>query len=192
MNKLAEKIKKINKGYFTFIDLLKISEGGEGGLKVALNRLVKKGEIIRISKGVYARDPARIDWEALANEIYAPSYLSCEWMLAQAGILSQKPAHLTLATVRRSKVLKTDYADIIYRHIQPKLFWGYHKRGGALVADKEKAFLDLAYFSLNGYAGFDPGEMNLKLLDKKLLQTYLKRFKNSRLHKLIGGLIRLI
>ena len=76
--------------------------------------------------------------------------------------------------------------NLIYRHLKPRLFWGYQKTDNYLVANPEKAFLDLAYLSLNGYAGFDLEEMDLKLLNKKKIKEYLKRFNSKRLSNLIA------
>lgn len=181
MKKLAEKIKNIPKPYFSFFDLLKISDIRENSLKVALSRLVKKGELVRIMKGWYAADPARVDWEVVACRLYAPSYLSYEWVLARAGVLSQQPAAITLATVRRGKIIESDYAGFHYHRLKKDYYWGYDRRGAVLAADKEKALLDLAYLARKGYASFDAEEMNLKNIDRKRLAEYLKKFRSSGL-----------
>lgn len=185
MQKLIQEIKKIPKEYFSLNDIRKIFHLKEGGLSVAVNRLVKSGEIIRLAQGIYSINPAKVNWEQLAIESYYPSYLSFEWVLAKYNILSQKPMHLTLATAKRSNRIKTIQYDFIYHHLKKDLFWGYEQKDGVLIANKEKAFLDLAYLSLNGYAKFDVDEMNLKLLDRGLLKRYLKRFGSERLNRLM-------
>lgn len=192
MEKLIKKIKLIPKSYFSFADIRKISWLNNNSLKQALSRLVKNGEIFRLIKGVYANDLAKVDWEKLAEEIYAPSYLSLELILGQNGILSQKPLHLTLVTTKRSRKIEIAQNIIFYQHLQPKMFWGYSNENGIWAAAPEKAFLDLAYLSLNGYAKFDPEEMNLELLDKKIIQNYLNRIGNPKLTKLVNSLLRKI
>lgn len=183
-----EKINKIPKGYFSFADLRKISALADNSLSVAVSRLLKSGKIISLVKGIYAVDIAKISWEKFAVEIYAPSYLSFEWALGHYDILSQKTYGLTLATTRQTKKIGTPAGMIIYRHVKPNLFWGYKKEDGSLMAEPEKAFLDLAYLSLNGYAKFDLDEMNLDLLDKKKIKAYLKKIKSSKLFSLISKL----
>ena len=188
MEKLIEKINKIPKGYFSFADLRKISALNDGSLRVAVSRLLKSGKITGLIKGIYAVDIAQINWERFAVENYAPSYLSFEWALGHYNILSQKTYSLTLATTRQTKKISTPAGAIIYRRLKSELFWGYKKEEGFLMAEPEKAFLDLAYLSLNGYGKFDPTEMNLSLLNKKKIKTYLKKINSKRLALLIEKL----
>ena len=186
MNELAKQIKNIPKSYFLLNDIKKISPLAENSLKVAINRLVKRGEIIKLARGIYANDIAEINWEKLAVEYYMPSYLSFEWVLAMHNILSQQPYQLTLATANRSKTAEIGEKIIIYHHLKQELFWGYQKINNILSAEPEKALLDLAYLSLNGYAKFDPEEINIKLLNQNKLKKYLKRFRNKKLEKLLS------
>lgn len=189
MNKLQEKINKIPKQYFSLHDLYKFSDIEKASLKVALSRAVRNKDIIRLASGLYAKDINNIPWENLAVNIYSPSYISFESALNHYNILSQQSAHLTLATTKRRKDININDQIIIYRHIKSTLFWGYIKKDDYLIAEPEKAFLDLAYLSLNGYAHFDPEEMNLKLLDKKKIKRYLKRFNNIKLNNLIKKIL---
>ncbi|MFA5776957.1 MAG: hypothetical protein WC906_00770 [Parcubacteria group bacterium] len=185
MKKLLEKIKLISKSYFSFSDLRKIAPMEENGLKVSLNRLVKNGALLRLSRGIYATNLSNVEWNKLALELYSQSYLSFEWALAYHKILSQQPINLTLATAKRSRTINVSDYIFIYHHIRPELFWGYEKRDNVMIADPEKAFLDLAYLSINGYAKLDASEMNLKLLDKKRIGLYLKKFNSKKLKKLV-------
>lgn len=146
--------------------------------------MIKSGKIIRLTKGIYTLDVSKINWGNFAVEMYSPSYLSFEWVLAKYNILSQKPINLTLAASKRSKKIITPQNIIIYHHLQPKLFWGFVKEENYLIAEPEKAFLDLAYLSLNGYAKFDLEEMNLELLDKVKLREYLRKINYRKLNRL--------
>lgn len=185
MSKLAKQIKNIPKSYFSLNDIKKISILSEGGLKVAVSRMVKRGELTNLARGIYANDEAKVDWEKLAVEYYIPSYLSFEWALSKYNILSQQPLQFALATTQRSKTAEIGEKTITYHHLKKELFWGYKKINSALCAEPEKAFLDLAYLSLNGYAKFDPEEMNINLLNKNKLKKYLKKFDNKKLERLI-------
>ena len=185
MNSLLKKINNIKKSYFNFADLRKISALDDESLRVTVSRMIKSGKIKKLSKGYYCLSGAILDLPKIAVEIYAPSYLSFEWALGQNGILSQKSYSLTLATTKRAKQTSLEETNIIYRHLQSNLFFGYILKDEYLMAEPEKAFLDLAYLSLNGYAKFDTEEMNLELLDKKKTREYLKKFNSKRLEKLI-------
>ncbi|MFH1233525.1 MAG: type IV toxin-antitoxin system AbiEi family antitoxin domain-containing protein [Patescibacteria group bacterium] len=185
MSELKKQIKKINKGYFSFADLRKIIKMDDSSLRVAISRMIKIGEIKKLFKGYYCLDLIDINWEKLAIEIYRPSYLSFEWALGYYNILSQKPYNLILATTKRSRKINVLEKMIIFRHIQPKLYWGYVMKDKYLIAEPEKAFLDLAYLSLNGYAKFDREEMNLNLLNRKKIKVYLRKIKNKKLNSLL-------
>ena len=185
MIKLIQKIKSIPKSYFSFADLKKISNLSDESLKVAISRMIKNREIIKLRKGIYTLDISKISWENFAIEMYSPSYLSFEWVLAKYNILSQKPVNLTLATAKRSRKIITPQNVIIYHHLQPKLFWGFTREENYLIAEPEKAFLDLAYLSLNGYAKFDTEEMNLELLNKIKLKKYLRKIDCQKLNNLL-------
>lgn len=188
MEKLIQKINKIPKSYFSLADIRKISGLNDASLKVSLSRLVKNKGLIKISHRLYALPDAIINWEEVAIESYHPSYLSFEWVLANHNILSQQPASLTLATLKRSKNLETCQNTIIYRHLQERLFWGYERKEKTLAAFPEKALIDLAYLSLNGYAKFDPEEMNLKLLNKNKIKQFLNKINNKKLTKLVNSI----
>ena len=185
MEKLIQKINKIPKSYFSLTDIQKISNLKEASLKVTMNRLLKRRELYRVMKGIYALNYSKIDWKQFAVELYNPSYVSFESALSYYNILSQKTFNVVLATIKRSKKIATKNNIIIYHHIKPSLFWGYKMEQDFLIAKPEKAFLDLAYLSLNGYAKFDIEDMNLNKLDKMIIRKYLKKFSNKKLDNLI-------
>lgn len=188
MSELQKKISAIPKATFTLADIRKVTDMDDKSLRVSMNRMAKNGTVTRISRGVYTNDPAVVDWEKLAQELYAPSYISFESALGRAGVLSQKSYALTLATPLRTKTIESPLMTIIYHHISPQLYWGYTREQNILVAEPEKAFLDLAYLSLNGYATLDTDEMNLDLLDPAKIEQYLKKFDSVRLSARVKGL----
>ncbi|MBU4338034.1 hypothetical protein KKD57_00565 [Patescibacteria group bacterium] len=186
MDKLIKKLKNIPKGYFTLTDVKKISSLSEASLRVAMSRLTKSGEVRRIIRGIYSIDLALIDWENFACEIYCPSYISFESALAIHNVLSQKPVHITLATSNRGKQMTAKDKNIIYHHIQENLFWGFVKKESCLIADPEKALLDMIYLSLHGYAKFDSEEIDFKFINKKRLDKYLKIFNISTMNNIVA------
>ena len=191
MNKLANKIKNIPRQPFSYNDLKKITALSGDSLRVSIFRMIKSGIITRISNGIYTTDISKMDWESFAVQNYEPSYLSFEWVLSKYGVLNQKPYNLTLATSRPTKKINTVQNIISYHHLQPKMYWGYVKKNGYLEAELEKAWLDLAYLSLNGYARFDLQEMNLSLLNKGKIEKYLKKIRSKKLNNLIKSAINM-
>ncbi|MEI7621522.1 MAG: hypothetical protein WCJ51_03225 [Candidatus Moraniibacteriota bacterium] len=185
MQKLSDKISSIPKGYFSLMDLRKISQLKDKSLKVVLSRLVKSGKVTKLGQKFYTLDPQKIELEKFAIQVYAQSYVSFESALARQGILSQQPYQLTLATRERTKTIKTPQGELVYHHLKGVLYWGFIQKEGILMAESEKAFLDLAYLSLNGYAKFDPEEMSLNLLDRSKLKKYLAKFGSKKLKNLL-------
>lgn len=185
MNKLIKKLRDIPKRYFTLTDIKKISSMSEESLRVGMSRLVKSGDIQRISRGIYSINLDEIDWESFACETYQPSYISFESALAMHNVLSQKPVHITLATTNRSKRMAINDKNIIYHHIRTDLFLGFEKKGSYFIADPEKALLDLIYLSLRGYANFDCDEIDLAFINKETLDKYLKIFDISRMNDIV-------
>ncbi len=188
MSKLLKKINNIPKVYFSFLDLQKIIGDNKESLRVTVSRAIKAGEMAKLGKGLYTKDINDISWENLAINIYAPSYISLESALNYYNVLSQQASGLTLVTIKRGKEFNIHNQLLVYRHINSNLFWGYKKVQNFLLAEPEKAFLDLAYLSLNGYSCFDPESMNLTLLDKQKIKKYLNKINNKKLNKLVGFL----
>lgn len=188
MNKLLQKINNIPKSYFSLKDLEKISDRDKNSLRVALSRSVKSGDITRLTSGIYTSDINNLTWENFAVNLYTPSYISLEYALNYYNVLSQRVYAITLVTTNRKKEVTIQGQPLNYKHIKPNMFWGYIKKEDFLIAEPEKAFLDLAYLSLNGYANFDPEEMNLGSLNKQKIKKYLKKINNPRLTKLINSI----
>lgn len=189
MSLLLENIKRIPKEYFSIVDIRKVSTLPIASLRVALSRLVKQGRIIKLGHGWYTSDISRIDFERLAMDVCSGGYISFESVLAKSGVLSQQPMTVTVATRERGRNTVVGGRSILYRHIRSALFFGYEKIGNVFVADTEKAFLDLAYLSLNGYARFDVEEIDLSLLDRGKIREYLKKIDSVRLSRLVEGVL---
>lgn len=174
--KTLAKLKGINKDFYTISDLEKIFEQDKESLLVTLSRLEKKGEIIRLRKGLYQLAGEKIDWEKIASQIYQPAYLSFETVLAKYGILSQIPYALTLATTNRPKKVIIQEREVEYRRIKKDLFFGFFLENGVYLASPEKALLDELYFVSKGLAVLDFEELDLGELDQKKFFEMAKKF----------------
>ena len=103
--KFIKRLKKINKLYYTIADILTITNYSENSLYVILNRLVKQGELIRITSGIYILPEQYGEIERIANALYFPSYLSFDTALAKFGVISQLPYTLMFATPLKTKTI---------------------------------------------------------------------------------------
>lgn len=176
---LIKTLRDFNKSYFTVADLEKVLGLKRESLYVTLNRLVSSGVLIRLGKNIYSTFIEVIDVEKIANELYFPSYLSFEQALSQYGILSQIPYTKTFATLRPTKKMVIAGVAVEYSHIKEELFFGYTMKNGKYVADKEKALLDQLYMVSMGKRSIDIEELDLKDIDKNILEEYAKKFSKQ-------------
>jgi predicted transcriptional regulator of viral defense system len=124
--------------------------------RVKINDLLKKGDIVRVKKGLYVFGErwARQSYsrETLANLIYGPSYISLEYALSFYGLIPERVETVTSVTNKRKKIFHTPIGIFSYRYIHPDLFAvgttlktadKYHT---ILFATPEKALCDVLYF----------------------------------------------
>jgi len=166
----------LDKGYFTFADLERVIGLKSQSLKVAISRLVKKGVLTRIKRGIYQLAFNPVDVKKIANQLYYPSYLSFESALSQYGILSQIPYVQTFATPKKSKKIVLWKTEVQYRQLNSELYWGYTLENGIYLAEPEKAILDQLYFVSRGKTTLKINELNLVGIDKEKLRQYAKKF----------------
>ena len=146
--------------------------------RVKMNELLKKGEIIRVKKGLYVFGPelAREPYskETLANLIYGPSYISLEYALSFYGLIPERVETVTSVTNKRKKYFNTPVGNFSYKYINPSIYpYGItlhqmDKHHSILIATKEKALSDMLYFSD-------------KMTDQAQMEKYL--FEDLRLER---------
>lgn len=91
-------------------------------------------------------------------------------------------------TVKLSRLKQFSGKAFGFYGMQKKLFWGYIKQDGYLIAEKEKAVLDQAYLAARGVRSWNQDEYELSGIDKNKLKTYAKQFPRN-VRKLISNLI---
>jgi hypothetical protein len=99
-------------------------------------------------RGWYSNPFAVPTDEELAMVVRRPSYISMEYGLARRGILSQTVHVMTLVTTRLPYTFRRGPRVLEYHQVKKDLFWGYEREGDVLVAEPEKALLDLIYVRL--------------------------------------------
>ena len=165
-----------------FARLFKIEN--QNTLNKTLQRLNKNGILIRVIKGKYVLASADYGDFELANFLVQPSYVSFESALSFYGVLPQFTYTLTSATIKRAK--KIFFAkEFEYNHLDRDLFWGFIKNKNFLIATPEKAFLDTLYLSLKGLRKIDLDELDISMLDKKVLNEFLRKMNKPYLKRFI-------
>ena len=162
----------------------------------------KKGYILRLRKGWYCfREFTQVPEFSflVANNLYAPSYISHQEALLFYGLM---PEHIVDSTSISTK--KTETFTILgkvykYYSIHPKLFFGYVLKNmtvngltrSFMIAEKEKAILDLLYVFDFYKTEEDLAEIRFNEsvlendIDWQKMDEYLARFNIKTLEKKI-------
>lgn len=156
-----------------------------------IQRLEKKEVIRKLTKGRYLFALKKPDEFAIANFLYQPSYVSLESALSFYGIITGFPYQITSVTTKKTKTYVLGQKEYQYAQINKDLFWGYEKKEGFLIAQKEKALLDFLYLTLKGLRSEEMEEFDLSTVNKKRFKSYLKMTKNKRLLKFIQKKLKL-
>ncbi len=139
------------KSVYSLTELMRISGLPLSSAKRAVQRLVKKGMLLKLGKQLYANSFSPPDLEKAAGLIYPPSYISLESALFMHGISEQVPQMLTCVSTNKTKTFHTALGEIGYFHIKEELFFGYNARDSVFTAQPEKAALDFVYIKrMNG------------------------------------------
>ena len=116
---------------------------------------LEKGYIKRLRRSWYAfADVADVPGigDYFAGKIYSPSYLSCEHVMARAGLIPESVVQFTCVTSLKTASFKNDFGEFFYRSVKPQLMFGYQVEtvGGGLpvnVATPAKALCDFLYLN---------------------------------------------
>ncbi len=142
--------------------------------KDKISYMEKKGELIRIKKGLYVCSAKihgqLLSRELIANHLYGPSYVSLESALSFYGIIPERTETLHSVTFKRSKKFQTPLGLFEYQSIPKQLYAIGFKQEFAgedyayLIATPEKALCDLLLTTAN-----------LKFSSKKSMLNFLEQ-----------------
>ena len=155
VNRLGQLIKS-DQNLFHTQDLALLWEiANRNTLYTAIKRLVKKGVLIPVVKGLYSTLPlVEIDDFALgAALIHKFSYISLETVLEKEGVISQKIYPITFISSASQKI---EFNQKLYRVKKLKnefLFnpEGVDRKDGYFIASKERAVADMIYYNAEYY-----------------------------------------
>ena len=124
-------------------------------LYITANRFIKRGILFKVIKGLYSTIPVdEINkYELGAMLLHKYSYLSCESVLFDEGVIFQVPSSITYVS-SISKKIKFGNIYYSYRKMKTeKLFDsnGIIKKDGYYIATPERAISDLRYFNPKYY-----------------------------------------
>ena len=185
MNKRAQKgeyfdiLLRSNKTIFSNKDVaLMWGEKADGSVSVRLNYYVKVKKLIRVHRGLYAKDKNYNRFE-LATRINTPSYVSFETVLGGAGVTFQHYGNIFVASYINREI-EVDGQKITFVRIKDYVLSntiGIENEDGYARATKERAFLDRMYVNKDYY--FD----NLQPLDWDKVFEILPIYHNKSMEK---------
>ena len=179
MDNLIAKLYKSPKTVLNIKDLALVwGQTNPDNLKSKLSYYVKTKVLIRLSRGIFAKDE-NYNPKELATSIYVPSYISFETVLREAGMIFQYYETIFVAS-KWPKNLKVDKYDFTFRKLKDKVLFnssGVINDGGFSVATPERAFLDTIYLYPKYY--FD----NLSGINWKKCFELVKIYGNKQLIK---------
>lgn len=160
-----------------------LGETDLNSVKSKINYYVKKGVLIHLRRGIYAKSSGYEIFEA-ANKILTPSYISLETVFRKEGVVFQDYGNVIFVISYQTREIKLGDYLIRFKKIKNEILTnpeGIDIENGYSIASKERAFMDALYLYKDYY--FD----NLGGLDweeaKRLLPVYSsktmeRRFKN--------------
>lgn len=150
--KYGQLLTQIQSPIFSRNDVLKLfPDEPENQINTQLHRLVKRGSLCNLKRGIYTFVDAKIDEFVIAGKLYTPSYVSLESALNIYGIIPDVVVNVTSVTTITSKKIATELGTFSYSKIRNDLFFGYtnimDKTSGLYyqIATPEKALLDYIY-----------------------------------------------
>jgi hypothetical protein len=179
--------------------------------QIVLNQIKRwqdKELLIKLKKGIYilnSRDRRIFPSRAfISNQLYVPSYISCEYALSFYGLIPERVIDLTSVTTKKTTRFVNKIGTFIYQHIKPSAFRGFKiitdEAGlSVFIALPEKAIVDFLYLNLKRIRDFKSDIFdisfrfqNMEILNTKKLVELALLFENSKLNKLINLLCKFI
>ena len=154
-------------------------------LKDKLSYAVETGKLIKLRKGVYAKN--NFNPFELANKIFTPSYISLETVLQKEGIIFQSYETIIVASYLTRR-LTIGSIKLSFRKIQDVVLLnheGIKEVDNYFIASKERAFLDALFLYKNYH--FD----NLRPLDWESIFQLKKIYQSKILEKRVDDYYQL-
>ena len=174
MKNLTYSLLKLPQTVFTTREIaLILGETNSDIVKSKINYYVKRGALISLRRGVYAKDTKFSGYE-LATKLYSPSYVSFETILTKNNVVFQFDTRIHLACYLTREV-ETAGVKISYKKVKGEIL---HNPAGIIYKDNypeailERSFLDTIY--LFGKRHFD----NLKPVDFEKCEELLPIYKD--------------
>lgn len=168
---------------FTSMEIaILIEEKNIDNLKSKLAYYVKVGKLIRLRRGIFAKNND-YDKNELAVRVYTPAYISFETVLAREGVIFQYYEKIFIASYL-SRNIKVKENKLAYRKLKNEILInrkGLINKGTYFEATKERAFLDMLYLFGDYYCD------NFRKMDWNACLDLVLIYKNKSLEKKLNN-----
>ena len=137
---------------FSPLDIRRIFGVSKVAATFLIHRYTKKGFTKRLKRGIYTLYDTSVPDIYLANKLYEPSYVSLEFALAFHRVIPETVYEITSVSTKPTRQFNALGKIFSYHRIKKEAFTGYsiyrQQNISSLIADSEKAFVDLTYLRL--------------------------------------------
>lgn len=177
---------------FTPQDLSHLLRASEISLRFLLTRAVKRGDVVKLRRGVYSLAfPLPFELE-VANALYRPSYLSFAFALSYYHIIPESVYTITSATTRTTATFAALGKQFVYHRIKRAAFGGYRaervNNQTVWMAEPEKALVDTLYFVMLKKQRL-PERLDTRRLSKAKAIAFARLYHRRDLEESVDGLL---
>jgi len=173
---------------FSPLDVRRIFGVSKVAAAFLVHRYAKKKFIRRLKRGIYALYDTSVPDIYLANKLYEPSYVSLEFALSFHRVIPETVYEITSITTKPTRQFNALGKVFSYHRIKKEAFTGYavyrQRDISALIADPEKAFVDLTYLRMRRKREL-LSRFDKKRIDPARALRYAKLFNNEKLSSII-------
>jgi len=188
---VENELRKNNVTVFSPQDLQHLLGASEIALRFLLTRAVKRGDALKLRRGLYGlatHTPSELE---IANLLCRPSYISFTFALSYYHIIPETVYAITSATTRTTATFNVLEKQFVYHRIKRAAFTGYTaervNNRTIWIAEPEKALVDTLYFVALKRQG-QPERIDLAHLSKQKMRTFAKLFDYPDLDKTLEEL----
>lgn len=173
-----------------------------------LERWQDRGLIIKLKRGLYLlnKDDRRVNVSRcfVANQLYAPSYVSLEYALNFYGLIPERVVEVTSVTTKKTARFTNGLGVFVYQCIKPEAFRGFKAAEDEyglkfFIAEPEKAVVDFLYLNIDRIR-VDDREIfagsfrfqNTEILKERRVGELAGLFKNKKLEKIAKSFCQFI
>jgi predicted transcriptional regulator of viral defense system len=169
-----------------------------------ITRWAKAGKIYQLRRGLYTLAPPYQKVKphpfVIANRLVLGSYVSIQSALAHLDLIPEYVPTVVSVCSSRPRKWDTPLGRYLFRHVQRTYLFGYRQialgeKLQAVVAEPEKALLDLIYLTPGGDSIQYIRSLrlqNLEQLDLRLLQDFADRFGKPKMRRAAEQIERLM